>query len=73
MFWKFNPNFKEDTDFHADRIYFAAAVISNCRARSRRLKYIKQMQNYVKVDVSIVCFKKIKIQKICFTWIIISK
>ena len=64
MSWQLNPNFKEDTDFHADKKEFAAAVISNCGATSRRLEYIKQMQNYVKVDVSIVNLKKIKNIKI---------
>lgn len=57
MQWKFNVNFNESSDFYAGKIKFAAAVISNCGASSRRLDYIKEMQNHVSVDVFGKCGK----------------
>ncbi len=58
MNWEFNSNFNEDFDFHINKKEFAAAVISNCGAGSRRLEYIKQMQNYVVIDVFGKCGKQ---------------
>ena len=58
MNWEYNADFNEDMDFHKNKTEFAAAVISNCGARSRRLEYIKQMQNYVNIDVFGKCGKQ---------------
>lgn len=56
--WRPNSGFNESFDFHESKSKFAAAVISNCGATSRRLDYIKQMGKYVDVDVFGKCGRK---------------
>jgi glycoprotein 3-alpha-L-fucosyltransferase len=57
FFWALNESFDENADFHGQKDKFAAAVISNCGASSRRLDYIKQLQSHVSVDVFGSCGK----------------
>ena len=58
MVWKENPNFNVSEDFHASKVGFAAALISNCGGSSKRLEYIKELQKYVQVDVYGACGTK---------------
>lgn len=58
MVWKENRNFDVNEDFHASKVGFAAALISNCHDNSQRLKYIKELQKHVEVDVYGACGTK---------------
>jgi alpha-1,3-fucosyltransferase len=58
MSWSFNPSFDSTFDYHATKTQMAAAVISNCDANSNRLKYIKELQRFIKVDVFGKCGQK---------------
>jgi hypothetical protein len=49
--WQKNINFNKSYDFLATKSEFAAAVISNCNVQSDRTNYIKELQNYIKVDI----------------------
>lgn len=51
MRWKLNENFDEKKDFYSEKNKFAAAIISNCRGKSKRLDYIKKLKNYVQFDI----------------------
>ena len=57
MVWEYNANFNETKNFSAEKVGFAAAIISNCDA-SHRLNYIKELQNYIKVDIFGNCGRK---------------
>ena len=56
--WKLNQTFNENYDFYSLKSKFAAAVISNCEASSKRMEYIKQMQSYISVEIFGGCGKK---------------
>ena len=58
MEWNLNKNFNSSRDFYSDKSHFAAAIISNCKDSSKRIEYIKNMQNYVSVDIYGKCGKK---------------
>ena len=49
--WRFNQKFDESNDFSQGKSGLAVAVISNCYDKSRRLEFIKEMQNYMSVRV----------------------
>jgi hypothetical protein len=55
--WKRNDSFNENYDFSLNKNRFASGVISNCGATSQRLEYIRELQNYVSVDVFGACGK----------------
>lgn len=60
FYWQKSLNFDENYDFLGEKIHeekFAAAVISNCGAGSRRLDYINKLSNFIKVDVFGRCGK----------------
>ena len=48
--WELNENFDENQDFSSNKLFFAAAVISNCHDKANRLEYIKEMRKYIQVD-----------------------
>jgi hypothetical protein len=58
--WKKNESFDKNHDYSQGKIGFAVAVISNCRSdeKSNRFDYIKEMRNYVNVDVFGKCGDK---------------
>jgi alpha-1,3-fucosyltransferase len=58
--WKKNESFDKDHNFTQGKKGFAVAVISNCRSdeKSNRFDYIKEMKNYVSVDVFGKCGDK---------------
>ena len=41
MRWDYNNDYNIEEDFYSKKKEFAAAVISNCGAGSKRLEYIK--------------------------------
>ena len=51
MEWSYNANFNENEDFSENKFEFAAAIISNCNDKSKRLEYIKELQRYIPLDV----------------------
>ena len=51
FFWRPNASFNVDYDFYADKIDFAAALISNCGAGTRRIEYVTEMQKFVPVKI----------------------
>ncbi len=51
MSWSLNNSFRQDFDYHSTKIDFAAALISNCNASSRRLEYISELSKLIKVDI----------------------
>lgn len=57
MKWVKNENFDLKRDFYAGKTDFAAAVISNCNDRSKRLKFIRELQKYILVNVFGKCGK----------------
>lgn len=63
--WRRNESFDENADFSGDEnMKLAAALISNCGGSSRRLDFIKEMQNYGEVDVYGGCGKKCNVKGI---------
>ena len=57
MEWNPNKDFDENFDYHKGKSDFAVAVISNCRAHSKRLDYINQLQKYISVNILGKCGK----------------
>jgi alpha-1,3-fucosyltransferase len=55
--WKRNYNFDENKDYLKNKTDFAAAIISNCGGTSGRLNYIRELQNYITVNVYGKCGK----------------
>lgn len=55
--WAFNPDFNESKNFSYGKSELAAGVISNCGGTSKRLDYIKELQNYVAIDIFGKCGK----------------
>jgi alpha-1,3-fucosyltransferase len=55
--WKINSSFDENFDFLKEKSNFAAAIISNCHAKSLRLDYINELKKYSPVDVYGSCGK----------------
>lgn len=51
FYWQENRTFNVDKDFHAEKIGFAAALISNCFPVSRRMDYIRELQKHVSVVI----------------------
>jgi len=51
MIWQENDSFNESSDILSGKTNEAAAVISNCRDKSGRLKYIEKMREYMSVDI----------------------
>jgi hypothetical protein len=49
--WSANEHFNANEDLLNGKTEFAAAIVSNCDAPSRRLEYIKQMQTIASVHV----------------------
>lgn len=49
--WGFNKNFNANKDFSRGKTKFAAAIISNCKDKSKRLDLIKQLNQYIPVKV----------------------
>ena len=49
--WKFNDNFKSNYNFSEKKEKIAFAAISNCIAKSQRLKIIDELKKYTQVDV----------------------
>ena len=58
--WEKNKTFDKNHDFSQGKIGLAAAIISNCRSdeKSNRYDYIKEMREYMKVDVFGDCGEK---------------
>jgi alpha-1,3-fucosyltransferase len=61
--WKLNTTFLKKFGFFSGKMKFCTALISNCGTRSRRLDYLKEMQNYVPIDIYGRCRVK-RLQKI---------
>ena len=57
MIWAENKNFNIDSNIFGQKSKMVTAVISNCHDKSGRLKYIKEMQKYIDVDVFGNCGK----------------
>ena len=51
MVWERNEKFDVNFDFLSEKTHEATAIISNCGDNSGRLKYIKELQKYMKVDI----------------------
>ena len=49
--WKKNPRFNELENFHSKKEKFGVAVISNCAAKSQRIKLIEKLKKYINVDI----------------------
>lgn len=50
-YWEYNRNFDETKDFLADKSGFAAAIVSNCGAGSKRIELLRELQSYIKLDI----------------------
>ncbi len=68
MKWKINDAFNISFDFYSTKTNFAAAIISNCDDKSKRLDYIRKIQKYINVDIfgqnscrTKLCPRKVKI------------
>ena len=57
MEWSLNESFNRDFDYHATKSEMAAAIISNCGAKSGRLDYIKKLQSFLKIHIFGKCGK----------------
>ena len=57
IIWKLNKRFNDSFDFLANKIHFAVAIISNCGGTSKRLDYIRELQNFISVDIYGKCGK----------------
>jgi len=51
MEWQLNEEFNVNQDFSANKIGFAAAIISNCNDNSNRLDYIRKLRKHISVDL----------------------
>ena len=68
MKWQINDAFNTSFDFYSTKTHFAAAIISNCNDKSKRLDYIRKIQKYINVDIfgqnscrTKLCPQKVKI------------
>jgi len=58
MVWEKNEKFDVNFDFFSKKTREGTAIISNCGDNSGRLKYIKKLQKYMKIDVFGKCGTK---------------
>ena len=59
MVWQDNSqNFDKNRDFFSDKLKEVAAVVSNCRAKNRRLEIVKQLNESIQVDLFGKCGEK---------------
>lgn len=64
MVWKPNPNFDPERDFASEKKRLAAGLISNCKDKSGRMEYIRELQRHVGgIDVLGRCGKEVAKRK----------
>jgi len=51
MVWERNEKFDVNFDFFSEKTREATAIISNCGDNSGRLRYIKELQKYMQIDM----------------------
>lgn len=56
LYWDLNLNYN-NSDIYANKTEFAATLISSCNAPSSRTKFIKELQNYVAINLYGKCGK----------------
>lgn len=57
LIWEENEQYDLKKNFSANKSGFAAAIISNCNAQSKRLKLIEELKKYFRVDLFGKCGK----------------
>lgn len=63
FYWtKENKNFNSNFNFAQSKTKLAFALITNCQARNLRIEYIKELQNYMPVDIYGHCGFKCPVQ-----------